>query len=130
MIRFPARLPQRHSQSSGAPRLLPRTAPPLAWRALAAIVLALAAMAPVPALAQALLEPIPNSADFSSVTLVPLVPTPVGVNVRERNGVAATLTSARADFYAAPLPPGHLSAVPLRSITLPFHASIPRLQSA
>ena len=68
----------------------------------------------------------------SSVTLVPGVPTPVGVNVRERNNAAATLTSARADFYAAPLPPGHygFSVVPLRSITIPFHASIPRLGSA
>lgn len=93
-------------------------------------VAALALFGAAPAFAQALLEPIPLIADVSSVTLVPGVPTPVGVNVRERNGVAATLTSARADFYVAPLPPGHRSAIPLRSITLPFHASIPRLGTA
>jgi len=114
--------------------LIPRIAPTLRSRArrrvLALVVAALALFGAAPALAQALLEPIPLSADFSSITLVPGVPTPVGVNVRERNGVAATLTSARADFYAGPLPPGHLSAVPIRSITLPFHASIPRLGTA
>ena len=83
-------------------------------------------------IARALLEPIPAGSDFSSVTLVPGVPTAVGVNVRERNNTSATLTSARADFYAGPLPPGHygFTVVPLRSITIPFRAVIPRLGSA
>jgi hypothetical protein len=112
--------------------LAPRLASPLtALRPAAAVLVALAALlfSSSSTFAQALLEPIPLSADFSSVTLVPGVSTPVGVNVREVNGVAATLTSARADFYAAPLPPGHygFSVVPLRSIAIPFQASIPRL---
>jgi hypothetical protein len=82
--------------------------------------------------ARALLEPIPTGSDFSSVTLVPGVSTPISVNVRERNDDAATITTARADFYAGPLPPGNygFEVVPLRSITTPFRAMVPRSGSA
>ncbi|HET9940313.1 MAG TPA: hypothetical protein VFR25_04370, partial [Candidatus Eisenbacteria bacterium] len=116
------------------PRIASALRSPASRPLAAAVVLALAGalLACGPAFAQALLEPIPPGAEFSSVTLVPGVPTPVGVNVQELNGIAATLTSARADFYAAPLPPGHygFSVAPLRSMTIPFHASIPRRGTA
>ncbi len=81
---------------------------------------------------RALLERIPTGNNFSSLTLVPETPIPVGVSVRERNDNAVTFTSARVEFWPAAnvTLSGGTPPSPLSSTVIPVAQQVPRLGSA
>lgn len=78
---------------------------------------------------RAVLERAPSPNDFQSVTLVPETPTPVSATARERAGNAVTFTMARIELWAADQVPigGSFTAVPVRTVSVPVSARVPRL---
>lgn len=69
---------------------------------------------------------------YPSVSLVPGVPTPISIGVKETAGTSATFTSARYRFYAGDEVDlaGPFSVVPTAFTEVPFHAEIPRFGTA